>query len=353
MALDEVQDLDVEGEPVDPGAAEHERGHVGAEPLEPTLCVAIAAEEHHVAQPVDDPAAQRPQWRGRCQDAAAGMAPVPDGHVPAVLDGGEDPTELVGGVCEVGVGEGDGPAAGRQHAGAHRRALAAVVGLNHDLVGPGGQGGVGGGVRGPVVHHDHLVAPGLPDVVQRLSQPADGLTDAVGLAVGGHDHAETEVAGRLRPHPPNPPRGRQFGDQDPAVPDEPHGPGRHQRHDLGLDQRRRRREAGAREQCPQHRDVHQGRDGRHADECGGNLDPADVRIAPEGDDPVQHVRQGAGRGDGHEVGHDEDPAQHLPKQHQQPDVHQRGHQRHSDEAPDRPGHGPDSGAVSRSREWNR
>ena len=95
----------------------------------------------------------------------------------------QHPQHLVGAVGQVGVGEGDRPAPGGQHPDPHRGPLAPVAGLDDDLGGAGGQGGVGGGVVGAVVDHHDLDPAVVGDVGQPVAQAAHRVADAVGLAV--------------------------------------------------------------------------------------------------------------------------------------------------------------------------
>ena len=81
-----MEQLDVEGEAVDQALAEHEGGHVGAEPLEAALGVAVVAEEDGLGEQVDDPSTELPQAAGPYQGDGVGVATAPDGDVPALLD---------------------------------------------------------------------------------------------------------------------------------------------------------------------------------------------------------------------------------------------------------------------------
>jgi hypothetical protein len=63
VALDQVEDLDVEREPVDPARREDEVGDVGPERLQAALRVAVLTEEQRVRGHVDHPAAHK-RWHG-------------------------------------------------------------------------------------------------------------------------------------------------------------------------------------------------------------------------------------------------------------------------------------------------
>ena len=77
--------------------------------------------------------------------------------------------------------------------------------------------------------------------------------------------SRTSPAARAGPSGPGGPW-RQLAEQRPAVADEAHRAGGEERDELGLDQGGRGREAGAREQAPQHDHVDRGGQHRHADE---------------------------------------------------------------------------------------
>ena len=82
VPLDEVEQLDVEGEPVDPGLGEQQAGHVGAERLEPALGVAVLAEQHGMREQVDDPAADLPQAARPDERGGLGVLATADHDVP-------------------------------------------------------------------------------------------------------------------------------------------------------------------------------------------------------------------------------------------------------------------------------
>ncbi len=194
VALGDDEHLDVEGEPVDPAALEDGPGGVGPERLQAALGVAVGAEDDGVGEEVDDPAADLPQPAGLHEGGGLVVAAAADDDVPAGLDLLEQAEDLVGGVGQVGVGEGDGAAAGGQDAGPHRRALAPVAGLDDDLVGAGRGGGLGGAVGRPVV--DHHQPPRGPTSRQGPADGGDGGGDAVALVVGGDDDRQADVAFR-------------------------------------------------------------------------------------------------------------------------------------------------------------
>ena len=169
---------------------------VGPERLQPALGVAVAAEQHGEREPVDDAPTQLPQPARPHQRRRPVVAPAADDDVPALLDGLEDGDELGRRVGEVGVGEGDGPAAGRRHTGPDGRALAPILRLPHDPIRAGGTGPVGGAVVRPVVDDDDLPAPF--DVGQGGPDGGDRIRDPVALPVGGDDDRQPEVARRRR-----------------------------------------------------------------------------------------------------------------------------------------------------------
>ena len=225
-----------------------------------------------------------------------------------------------------------GAAPGGQRPDPHRGSLSPVAGLHDHLGGAGAQGGVGGGVARAVVDHHDLDAAVLGHVRQAVAQPAHRVTDAVGLAVGGHDHAEAHRARGGRSGPPGLACLGELAQQHPAVADQPHGTGGDERDDLRLDERDRGREAGAGVQATQHDDVDDGGDERHADEGGRHLDPAHVRVAAEGHGAVQGVRHDARPDDRRQVGDHQDPSELLAEEHEQRHVDQRRHQGQDREA---------------------
>ena len=225
VALDQVQQLDVEGEPVDPGPGEHEPGDVGPERLEPALGVAVAAEQHGVGQQVDDPAAQRPQPRRRDTSVrGVGVAAVADGDVPPVLDRVQDPQQLVGRVGQVGVGEGDRPAPGGQHARpAPRRPCPGCGAATTTWSAPAARAASAVPSRDPSSTTTTSSPPSAATSASAVAEAAHRVADAVGLAVGGHDDAEAQrrpaAAGGRGPALAGP---GQLAEQHPPVADQPH-----------------------------------------------------------------------------------------------------------------------------------
>ena len=117
------------------------------------------------------------------------VAPAAHHHVPARLDLRRAADQLVRRVGEVGVGERDGAAGGREHPGPDRGALAPVAREADDLVGPGGAAAAAVSSGEPSSTTTISSPPSLADDLELLAQSPHGLTDPFGLAEGRHDDA--------------------------------------------------------------------------------------------------------------------------------------------------------------------
>ena len=196
------QDLDVEGEPVDPHQMEEEPGRRGAEGLEPALGVLQVEPGPRRHQPVEEPSHHRPGGVGPV-DHRVGQRPRPDGDVGG-LEGAEQLRDGPGVDGHVGVHVGGAGAAGQADPGAHGGALAPVGRqADHPVVGEVGQEGPGGGRRrvgAPVVDDQELgplhVDRALVDGGVEALHPVD---QAMGLVEGGDDNGEFDAHGSEGP----------------------------------------------------------------------------------------------------------------------------------------------------------
>ena len=188
VSLHEVEDLDVESEAVDRRDLEQGLGDIPAERFQAALCVAVATQQQSLRRQVDGPATQRPEGGRTLDSPRLGMMPISDHDVPARLDLLHQSNELSRRIGEIGVGERDGGARGRFHAGADGGSLALVLVEDDHDVGPGPTGLPGRAVGRPVVDDDDLDRSRGADLREVTPKGLDGRADSGFLTKGRNHH---------------------------------------------------------------------------------------------------------------------------------------------------------------------
>src|SRR5512140_1106067 len=96
MTLYEMEDLDIEREAVDVRRREDQPGDVRSKCLQPTLGIAVLTEQQCMCREVDESPADLANTAGTHERRGRDVTPVPDDHIPSVLDLREQRQDLCG-----------------------------------------------------------------------------------------------------------------------------------------------------------------------------------------------------------------------------------------------------------------
>ena len=311
-----MEQLDVEGEATQHRRLEERLGDVGPEGLEPTLRVAVLAQQQRVGGQVHQPATHLAKATGPHQRGGVGVSPAAHHEVVSLLDPSHQCRGLGGPVCQIGIGEHHGSTRCHGDPSPHRCALAPVAIQPDHSICSGRLCNRRGVVRRSVVDHHHLdvidhyvgLTIGLGERYGQLSShPGDRLGNPVGLSVGGKHDGHPHVTVRRRSlrrvvlFPPDHPEqerpvghrshqaGHQHGDQLGREIDPPifGGAG------FGsVQQRSTGREDGEIDQPGHH-------DDRHEDAL--EADPAGVRVVAQRHRPVQQAGRHGSQTQSHDI----------------------------------------------------
>ena len=228
-------------------------------------------------------------------------------------------------VGQVGVGEGDRPPPGRQHARPARRRPC-----------PGSRGGPRPGRPPPPgpgrrCRRRSRRRPPRPRAssapraaTSTVPHPDDGLPHHVGLVVRGQDHAQPSVTRRRR-------TGHRLGlvgphraQEDPTVADHPDQRGHGERDQLQAEQGQQGRVAHGHDEDLQHGQVGQPGHEGHLPEAAGIAGPTDERVGTPVGAAMQQERDRGRDQQGDGVGHGHGPARDGADDQQPTDVDPRG-----------------------------
>ena len=93
-AFGQVEQLHVEGEPVQAGCVKEGSGGVGPKGLEAALGVVVLAQQEGMGGQVDEASAGLAEASGGHEGACVGVAAAADDHVVAILDEGQEVGDL-------------------------------------------------------------------------------------------------------------------------------------------------------------------------------------------------------------------------------------------------------------------